>query len=122
MQIKLTEYGLIAEKYIKSMRNDKYKIIIDAYVIMPDHVHMIIFVEDYNGKPNMINHHGISNMINHHGTPVMSIRIFVGTDVLGCPFADRRNIACDCLFTNTLPTTQCGGYTDENIQKIILLT
>ena len=46
---------------------------------------------------------------NHHGTPVMSIRIFVGTDVLGCPFADRRNIACDCLFTNTLPTTQYDG-------------
>ena len=68
VQIKLTEYGMIAEEYIKSMRNDKYKIIIDAYVIMPDHVHMVIFVEDYHGKPNMINPHGTSDMIKHRGT------------------------------------------------------
>ena len=59
---------MIAEEYIKSMRNDKYKIIIDAYVIMPDHVHMVIFVEDYHGKPNMINPHGTSDMIKHRGT------------------------------------------------------
>ena len=44
VQIKLTEYGMIAEEYIKSMRNDKYKIIIDAYVIMPDHVHFVLTI------------------------------------------------------------------------------
>ena len=59
---------MIAEEYIKSMRNDKYKIIIDAYVIMPDHVHMVIFVEDYRGTLDMINPHGTSNMKKHHGT------------------------------------------------------
>ena len=37
-QVKLTQYGEIVEKYIKSIPG------IDKYVIMPDHIHLIIII------------------------------------------------------------------------------
>lgn len=43
-QIQLTEYGKIVDEYIKMMRNDKHKITIDTYVIMPDHIHVVITI------------------------------------------------------------------------------
>ena len=89
-QIQLTEYGIIAEQYIKSMRNDKYKITTVAYVIMPDHVHIVLTIApivgaDVPGGPFTRNHgksektnkndyitgknyHGSMEIINHHGT------------------------------------------------------
>ena len=42
-EVCLTEYGKIAESYLESMNG------IDKYVIMPNHVHMII--HKTNGKP-----------------------------------------------------------------------
>ena len=42
-EVKLSEYGKIAEKFLKSVPG------IDAYVIMPNHIHMII--HKTNGKP-----------------------------------------------------------------------
>ncbi len=42
--VRLTQYGQIVDKYIHIM-NDKYdNISVDKYVIMPNHIHMIIFV------------------------------------------------------------------------------
>ena len=43
-QIKLTELGKVAEKVLKSLE-DKYDIILDEYVIMPDHIHFLIFIK-----------------------------------------------------------------------------
>ena len=43
-QIKLTELGEVAEKVLKSLE-EKYDIILDEYVIMPDHVHFLIFIK-----------------------------------------------------------------------------
>ncbi len=40
----LTDYGLICEKYIKNI-NIKYdNVIVDKYVIMPNHIHLIISI------------------------------------------------------------------------------
>ncbi len=42
----LTEYGKIADKYINQL-NDFYKnISVDKYVIMPDHIHLLITVSN----------------------------------------------------------------------------
>ncbi len=43
-QIKLTELGKIAEKILKSFE-EKYDVILDEYVIMPDHIHFLIFIK-----------------------------------------------------------------------------
>ena len=43
-QNNLTGYGLICEKYINNI-NIKYEnVIVDKYVIMPNHIHLIVFL------------------------------------------------------------------------------
>lgn len=57
-QIILSEYGIIAKKYIDTMSQRYDNIFIDRYVIMPNHIHMIIIVQDNNGSsqaPNPTN-------------------------------------------------------------------
>ena len=42
--VKLTDYGKTVDKYINSV-NEKYKhITVDKYVIMPNHIHMLIMI------------------------------------------------------------------------------
>ncbi len=45
-QINLTEYGKILEKYIVFMSTKYDNISIDKYVIMPNHIHLIIKIEN----------------------------------------------------------------------------
>lgn len=48
--IKLTEYGEIVDNNIKKI-NDIYRYVaVTKYVIMPDHIHMILFISDYEDK------------------------------------------------------------------------
>ena len=48
--IKLTYFGEIVDKYINQL-NDFYKhISVDQYVIMPNHIHMLITVRAENGQ------------------------------------------------------------------------
>ncbi len=48
-EIRLTMFGLIAEKFINSINNTYKDIKIDNYVIMPNHIHMICGIEKYEG-------------------------------------------------------------------------
>ena len=49
--VKLTEYGEIVNSNIKKI-NEIYRYVsVTKYVIMPDHIHMILFVSDYGDKP-----------------------------------------------------------------------
>lgn len=46
-QMILSEYGKILDKYLKLM-NEKYShIVIDKYIIMPNHFHLILNIVDY---------------------------------------------------------------------------
>ncbi|MBQ7999617.1 MAG: hypothetical protein IJ298_00160 [Ruminococcus sp.] len=47
-QINLTSIGKIVEKYILSTNNIS-NVTVDKYVIMPNHIHMIIFVDNADG-------------------------------------------------------------------------
>ena len=42
--VDLTEYGRIAEKYIKQLDNHYENISVEQYVVMPNHIHLILFV------------------------------------------------------------------------------
>ena len=42
--VELTNYGKIAEKYLIQINNFYDDISIDSYVIMPNHIHLILFV------------------------------------------------------------------------------
>ena len=48
-QIQLTQYGEIAEKYIKQIDAFYEHLSVESYVIMPNHVHLLLFVKD-NGQ------------------------------------------------------------------------
>lgn len=41
----LTEYGRIAEKYIRQLNNFYNHISVDGYVIMPNHIHLLLLVK-----------------------------------------------------------------------------
>ena len=45
-EIELSKYGLIVEKYIKGING------IDKYVVMPNHIHMIIYFKELGGHGN----------------------------------------------------------------------
>lgn len=45
-QINLTEYGNILEKYIAFMNSKYENVLIEKYVIMPNHIHMIIQINE----------------------------------------------------------------------------
>ncbi|MBQ8783528.1 MAG: transposase [Clostridia bacterium] len=48
--IKLTEIGKIVDKYIVSA-NKIDNVTVDKYVVMPNHIHMIVSVENFGGSP-----------------------------------------------------------------------
>jgi Transposase IS200 like. len=50
--IRLSEYGKIIDKYINSINSPKKSVAVDKYVIMPNHVHMIIILENEAGNPD----------------------------------------------------------------------
>lgn len=44
-QNQLTEYGLIAEKYIREMSSFYENISVDMFVIMPNHIHLLVQIK-----------------------------------------------------------------------------
>lgn len=62
----LTEYGKIADKYIVSMNEFYDNISVDKYVIMPNHIHLLIrIIEDEKGE--------MKNKCGGHGPPGTSV-------------------------------------------------
>ena len=46
----LLPYGIIADKYINQINNFYSNIDVDKYVIMPNHIHIILFVHDFGAS------------------------------------------------------------------------
>lgn len=44
-QIKLTSYGKIADKYIQQLNNFYDYLSIESYIIMPNHIHFLLFIQ-----------------------------------------------------------------------------
>ena len=63
-QVQLTEYGEIAQEQLRRMENFYFDIVLEKYVIMPNHIHLLI--------------HSLDCGIGPSGRPVptMSNRIF----------------------------------------------
>ena len=49
-EIKLLRYGKIADKYINQLNDFYDNISVDKYVIMPNHIHLLIRILDLNGQ------------------------------------------------------------------------
>ena len=48
-KVELTKYGAIADKYIRQMNDFYDHLSVEAYVIMPNHIHFLVFVKE-NGQ------------------------------------------------------------------------
>ncbi|MCL1866449.1 MAG: transposase, partial [Oscillospiraceae bacterium] len=46
--IRLSEYGIIAEKYIQSIKSHYDNVFVDKYVIMTNHIHLILVNKNKN--------------------------------------------------------------------------
>ncbi len=44
-QNRLSNYGLVCEKYIKSINDSYDDVVVDKYGIMPNHIHLIVFLK-----------------------------------------------------------------------------
>ena len=45
-QIELTKYGQIADKYIKQLNDFYHHLSVEEYVIMPNHIHLLLWVKE----------------------------------------------------------------------------
>ncbi|MBR5265761.1 MAG: transposase [Clostridia bacterium] len=74
-QRKLTSVGKIVDKYIRSTNNIK-GISVDKYVIMPNHIHMIIFIDNPDGASKAP--HPTNSLLSH---TVGTLKRFVNRDI-----------------------------------------
>ena len=51
-QSELTKYGTIAEKYIKQFNNFYKHLSVENYVIMPNHIHLLLWVKENKNTSN----------------------------------------------------------------------
>ena len=47
-QNRLTKYGEIADKYIKQLNDFYDHLSVESYIIMPNHIHLLLFVKENN--------------------------------------------------------------------------
>ena len=45
-QMELSQYGKIADKYINQLNDFYENLSVESYVIMPNHIHMVLFLEE----------------------------------------------------------------------------
>ena len=62
-QTELTKYGKIAEKYIRQLNEFYHHLSVEKYVIMPNHIHLLLWVKENNTTDN-----------GQSGTPVPTMR------------------------------------------------
>ena len=74
-KIILSELGKIVEKYILSTNNIP-ELTVDKYVIMPNHIHLILFLQNQNGTSKALS--PTNNIISHS---VSTFKRFVNRDV-----------------------------------------
>jgi len=53
-KIELTKIGVIVDKGIKGIMEHYENVFVDNYVIMPNHIHLIIRIQNNNGRPMVV--------------------------------------------------------------------
>ena len=48
--VELTSHGVVAEKYLRQLDDFYEDISVDSYVIMPNHIHILLVVKDFPAK------------------------------------------------------------------------
>ena len=56
----LSQYGIVVEKSIRQISEHYQLVLVDKYCIMPDHVHLLVFILPDGGKHTITPEHQIS--------------------------------------------------------------
>ena len=51
-RIELTKYGQIADKYINQISSFYHNLSVEAYVIMPNHIHIMLWIKEHQIGPS----------------------------------------------------------------------
>ncbi len=111
-KIELTQYGKIADKYINQLNSFYDNISLENYVIMPNHIHMLLWIKENENGPS--------------GTPVPTIQNtipsrFVSTFKRFCNKECGENIwqyrSYDHIIRNTKDCEEHIKYIYENPMK-----
>ena len=112
-QIELTTYGQIADKYIGKMNAFYENLTVDKYVIMPDHIHLLLTINEPDGHPG-------------RGVPTRTsvIARFVGTLKRFCNKEYGENIwqsrYYDHVIRNQQDYNEVWEYIENNPRKWIV--
>ena len=112
-KVMLTDFGKIAEKYINQLNDFYDDICVKQYVIMPNHIHMILQV---NRTVEM-------NVIQPHNIPAKSskISLFLSTFKRFCNKEFGENIwqarSFDHVIRNEYDYSECMKYINNNPRK-----
>jgi len=53
-EIQLTKIGVIVEKGIQEISKHYRNVFVDSYVIMPNHIHIILMIQNDSGRPMVV--------------------------------------------------------------------
>jgi REP element-mobilizing transposase RayT len=108
----LSDYGKVVEKYLNIMSHSRENVVIDKYVIMPNHIHMIVTIQD-DGFPNGTSQ--APSPTNH------ILPLFVSLYKRYCHRECGRKIwqrsYCDHIIRDDQDYREIWSYIDENLTK-----
>ena len=106
----LTEYGIIADKQLKTMSNFYSNVSVDKYIIMPNHIHLLLTIKHVPNGPS--------------GTPVPTDSIlarFVSTFKRFCNKECGKNIwqrgSYDHIIRGEEDYAEALSYIENNVLK-----
>ena len=111
--VQLLQHGQIADKYIGQMNAFYENLTVDKYVIMPDHIHLLLTINEPDGHPG-------------RGVPTRTsvIARFVGTLKRFCNKEYGENIwqsrYYDHVIRNQQDYNEVWEYIDNNPRKWVL--
>ncbi len=114
----LSEIGLIADRYIHALNQTYINIAIDKYVIMPNHIHMILRV--FNSGNNMMN--ASANGTSRTPSPTnavvpAAISTFKRFTNKECGFSIFQRSFHDHIIRSEQEYREIGDYIDQNPLK-----
>ncbi len=118
-KIQLSNYGEIADKYIKQLNDFYNDFFIDKYVIMPDHIHLILRIQNGQSRTPVPTKDDFK--IDNKNS---SVAKFVSTFKRFCNKEYGENIwqqrYYDHVIRNQIDYNEIWEYIDNNPKKLLL--
>ena len=88
-KVQLTRYGEIADKYINQINDFYSNLSIESYVIMPNHIHIMLWVKGDECGPSGTPVPTVKDLCGPSGTPVPTVKDLCGPS--GTPVPTAQN-------------------------------